>query len=106
MKEDSQNSLNIEQTKLFSSKLKSGSFHCGAEETNLTSNHEVAGLIMASLSGLRIFPCCELWCRSQMWLSSDRTPSLGTSICYGCGPKKRESGAVSGKHHQSAVVYK
>ena len=56
----------------------------------------------ASLSGLRI-PCChELWRRSQMWLgsciaaavvyagscSSHVIPSLGTSICRGCGPKK------------------
>ena len=26
---------------------------------------------LASLSGLRIQHCCELWCRSQMWLGSD-----------------------------------
>ena len=50
---------------------------------------------LASLSGLRIWCCCELWCRLQMWLrsdvavamdsgySSDWTPSLGTSICPG-----------------------
>ena len=25
---------------------------------------------LASLSGLRIWHCCELWCRSQMWLRS------------------------------------
>ena len=50
---------------------------------------------MASLSGLRIWRCCELWCRSQMWLgsgiavavgqasccSSNQPPSLGPSIC-------------------------
>ena len=44
----------------------------------------------------------ELCCRSQTWLgfhiavaipqasgcSSDWTPSLGTSLCHGCGPKK------------------
>ena len=57
---------------------------------------------LASLSGLRIQPCCELWCWSQMWLrsgvavavavavtgscSSDLTPSLGTSIC----PKEKK----------------
>ena len=58
---------------------------------------------MASLSGLRIWHCChELWCRSQTRLrsgvavalvlagsnSSDWTPSLGTSMCCTCGPKK------------------
>ena len=55
---------------------------------------------LASLSGLRIQRCCGLWCRSQTWLrsgvavavvqadrySSDWTPSLGTSLCLGCGP--------------------
>ena len=60
---------------------------------------------LASLSGLRIHHCCELWCRSQMQLrsrvavavvqagscSSDSTPSLGTSICCRCGPKKAKS---------------
>ena len=55
---------------------------------------------LASLSGLKIQHCCELWCRLQTWLrfrvavavayassySSDLTPSLGTSICCGCCP--------------------
>ena len=57
---------------------------------------------LASLSGLRIQHCRELWCRSKMWLrshvavavagsfSSNLTPSLGTSVCLGCGPKKRK----------------
>ena len=50
---------------------------------------------LASLSKLRIQHCCELWCKSQTWLrsvvaqvssySSNSTPSLGTSICHGCG---------------------
>ena len=58
---------------------------------------------LASLSVLRIQGCHELWCRSQMQLrsqvavvavkasgnSSDLTPSLGTSICHGCGPKNK-----------------
>ena len=57
---------------------------------------------LASLSGLRIQHCHELWCRSQMWLRSciavavarasgysfDYTPSLGISICHKCGLKK------------------
>ena len=37
---------------------------------NLTGNHEVAGSILALLSGLRIQRCHELWCRLQMWLRS------------------------------------
>ena len=60
---------------------------------------------LAFLSGLRIWHCCELWCRSQTrWLvscisvavvqanscSSYLTPSLGTSICHECGPKKQK----------------
>ena len=28
--------------------------------------------------------------------SSDSTPSLGTSICHGCGPKKRKKRTLSG----------
>ena len=57
---------------------------------------------LASLSGLRIQHCHELWCRSEIRLgsliavavtqaggySSDLNPSLGTSICHRCGPKK------------------
>ena len=81
-------------------KSKNRSSHCGAAEMNPTRNHEVPGLI----SGLAqwIWCCRELQCRLQMQLgscvavavvqassySSDLTPSLGTSICHGCGPKK------------------
>ena len=56
----------------------------------------------ALLSGLRILCRCELWWTLQTWLgscllvaggqasrcSSEFTPSLGTSICLGCSPKK------------------
>ena len=59
---------------------------------------------LALLRGLRIRHCHELWCRSQMQLGSciavaevqasgysfNSTPSLGTSICLGCGPKKQK----------------
>ena len=37
---------------------------------NLTSIHEDVGSILASLSGLRIWHCRKLWCRSQTWLRS------------------------------------
>ena len=70
--------------------------------TNPTRNHGVAVQSLALLSGLGIRRCRKLWCRLQTWLgsrvavalpqtggySSDSTPSLGTSICHGCGPIK------------------
>ena len=77
----------------------------GSVETNPTSIHKVAGLIPGPpLSGLRIQRCGETWCRSWNWLgsgtavavaqagsfSSDSTPSLGSSICRRCGPKKQK----------------
>ena len=65
---------------------------------------------LALLSGLRIWQCHELWCRSQtqlrshvavVWVyscSSDSTPSLGTSICHWCGPKwTRKTGRKEGR---------
>ena len=75
-----------------------GSSRHGVAETNPTRNHEIS----ASLSGLRILRCHELWCRSQMRLRSgfavavmwagswnSKSPaSLETSICLGCGTKK------------------
>ena len=59
---------------------------------------------LASTSGLRIQCCCELLCRLQMRLrshccsgcrqegscSSDLAPTLGTSICQVCTPKKKK----------------
>ena len=70
---------------------------------NLTSIQEDTGLIpWPHSSGLRIWHCFKLQCRLQMWLrsgvavavtqaggcNSDLTPSLGTSMCCGYGPKK------------------
>ena len=77
------------------------SYH-GSVETNLTMSMRMQVWSLASLSGLRIWHCHELWCRSQMWLGSqvavavawasgysfNLTPRLGTSICRECGPKK------------------
>ena len=65
--------------------------------------HEDAVWSLAYLSRLRIRRCWELWCRLQTRLgshvavavaqagsySSDSTPSLGTSICCGYGPKRQ-----------------
>ena len=49
---------------------------------------------LAPPSGLRIQRCHELWCRSQIWhgYGSNETPTLGTSICYGCSPFKEGGG--------------
>ena len=82
-----------------------GSSHCGSVETNPTAMREDAGLIPGLAQGLRIWFCCELWCRLQMWLgsgivmavaysgscSSNLTPSLGTSICLRGSPKKQQT---------------
>ena len=47
---------------------------------------------LALLSGLGIQCCHELlqtWLRSHVAVA-DSTPSLGTSICHGCSPKKKK----------------
>ena len=68
---------------------------------------------LASLSGLKIWLCCNLWCRLQMQsgygvavavaqacsCSSDSTPSLGTSVCHRYSHKKKKiKGHMGGKH--------
>ena len=52
-------SATSKNTKIFRSS------HCGSVVGNLTSIHEVAGLIPGLALGLRIWHCCELWCRSH-----------------------------------------
>ena len=60
-------------------------------------------LSLASLSGLRIWRCRELWCRSQMRLRSGVAMALARPVatapiqplawetpCHGCDPKKRQ----------------
>ena len=46
------------------------SFCRGTAEMNPTKIHDVGGLSPASLSGLRIWRCHQLWCRSKMQLRS------------------------------------
>ena len=79
-----------------------GSSFCGAVAMNPTNTHEDAGSIPGLTHGSKIRCCCELCCRLQTWLksgvamavvqassySSDSTPSLGTSMCHGCGTKR------------------
>ena len=65
---------------------------------------------LASLSGLRIRCFCELWCSSQMLLGSDvamavvSTPSLGTSICPGFGPKKTKQKRGGGREVEETKI--
>ena len=79
---------------------------------NPTSIHRTRVRSLVLLSGLRIWHWCELWCRLQTRLTSgvavagasrccsDSTPSLGTPICHGCGPKKQN------KNKQKKLVFK
>ena len=70
----------------------------------LRTHHSVHEDVPTSLSGLRLWPCCKVWCRLRIWLgsvavavalagscSSDLPPSLGTSICQGCSHKKKKN---------------
>ena len=89
----------------------------GSAEMNLASILEDAGSILASLSGLSIQHCPELWCRSQTGLgsqvavavasnySSDWTPSLGTSIRLGCGPKKTKQKTKNKKQNHPWIQH-
>ena len=50
--------------------LKIGSSHCGSVEKYLTSIHEDIDSIPSLAQWIKGPACCELWCRSQMWLRS------------------------------------
>jgi len=66
--------MNYERQQIKShSYLKShqGSSGCGSVVMNLASIHEYVVQSLASFSGLRIWHCHELWCRSKMQLKSD-----------------------------------
>ena len=85
---------------------------------NPTSIHEDVGLIPGSLSELKIYCCPELQCRLQTQLgsgvavavvgagscSSNSTPSLGTSICHGCGPKKTNNNNNNNYYYYSVPL--
>ena len=79
-----------------------GSSPHGSVVVNPTSIYETRVWSLASLNGLRIWHCYELWFRSQTQLwsgiamavaqassyNSDSTRSLGISVCRKCGLKK------------------
>ena len=80
-----------------------GNSYHGSAVMNPTSIHGDSVQSLALLSGLRIGYCHELWCSAVAdlaWIPSccqrgvgqriqlQLDPSLGTSICHGCGPKK------------------
>ena len=93
----------------YSSWVISWSSHCGSLGTNRLVSMRMHIQSLASLSGLRTWCCCELWCRSQMrlgsWVavavaqagsySSNSPPSLGTSICHRCSPKEEKKKKVT-----------
>ena len=75
------------------SALENGCFwssHCGAVETGQTREHEVAGSIPGLTQCVKDPALLWLWCRQAGSCSSDSTPSLGTSMCRGCDPKKEK----------------
>ena len=89
------------------------SCHCTAEKHIQLGTMRLRVQSLTSLTRLRIPHCHELWCGSQMRLrsgiavavaqasccSSNQTPSLGTSTCCECGPKKQKKKKSHTKHH-------
>ena len=107
---------------------KENTFKVPKEKKNFCSSHSVPQWVtnstsilriwvqsLASLGGLRIQHCCQLWYRSQAWLrsgmavtqagscSSDSSPSLGTSMCCKCGPEKQNKTKQTNQKTQYAV---
>ena len=56
---------------------------------NPISNHEDAGSTPGLSQWVTVWHCCG--CSIGRSYSSDSTPSLGTSICRGCSPKRQKT---------------
>jgi len=70
--------------------------------TNLTSIHEDAVQSLASLSGLRIQCCCELWCRLA---ATAPTRPLAWELPYVAGAVlKRQKNKQTNKKHKIFLV--
>ena len=52
--------------------------HCGSGVMNPLVSMKIWVQSLALLSGLRIWPCCEMWCRSQMRLRSGVAVAMGS----------------------------
>ena len=95
---------NLELLEFNDKKFVFGSSHCGSVVINRLVSMRTWVWFLALISGLRIQCCHELWYRLQIWLGSyitvavaqagscsyDSTPSLRTSMCHRCGPKKKK----------------
>ena len=74
--------------------------HCGTAEMNLTRNSEVEDSIPGLTQWVKVAMSCGVGCihssdLALLWLwrrvvatAPNGPPSLGTSICCRCGPKK------------------
>ena len=96
------------------------SSHCDSVVMNPASIHEDMGRSLAPLSGLRIWHCLELWCRSQMQLgsgiavalawagsyNSNLSPSLGTSYAAGVALEKTKKDPPPKKKERTRKIIK
>ena len=88
-------------------------YQFGLAVMNTVSIHEDTSRSLVSLSGLRLWHCHELWCRSQVQLESGiavvwrrlkaaaliRPLAWGTSICLRFGPKETKNKKKTNKKH-------
>ena len=76
---------------------KMGSSHCGLVVVNRLVSMRMRVRFLASLSGLKIWHCHELWCRSQTW------PGSGAAVAVGRPAAIAPTGPQAGNLHMSRV---